>query len=392
MSSARPRRVLYVEANEDGTVGGSHRCLHDLVRHLDRSRFEPVVVFYQSNPYVERLRAMGVEVHVWEAERARERVAAGRWRRPRIALRLADSVIRRARFLRSARIDLVHGNNMPIPFCEDWLPAARIAACAALAHARAALPAGTSRIWLRLAGRLDRILAISGTVQDSLRQSGIAPARIALVHDGIDLDALRARASADPALVRRGLGVAADEFLVVLVGNVRSWKGQHVLIEALGCVDPALRTRTRALLVGAVDPRDGGYAASLRERCAAQGLDDRVEFLGARDDAPDLMRAADVVVHASTIPEPFGLVVIEGMALGKAVVASRLGGPGETVREGSGLLFDPGRPAELARELERLAADPQLCRELGEQGRRRAESFGILACRDKIQSVYEELR
>src|SRR5688500_11752438 len=71
-AGAPPPRVLYIEANEDGTVGGSHRVLFDLVCNLDRTQHEPVVLFYQDNAYVARLRAHGINVMVLEEVRARE--------------------------------------------------------------------------------------------------------------------------------------------------------------------------------------------------------------------------------------------------------------------------------------------------------------------------------
>ena len=68
----RPKRVLLIECNEDGTIGGSHQALFDLVRSLDKARYEPVVLFYQSNIYEEKLRALGIEVHSFEEVRKRE--------------------------------------------------------------------------------------------------------------------------------------------------------------------------------------------------------------------------------------------------------------------------------------------------------------------------------
>jgi glycosyltransferase involved in cell wall biosynthesis len=97
------------------------------------------------------------------------------------------------------------------------------------------------------------------------------------------------------------------------------------------------------------------------------------------------------VVHASTTPEPLGLVVLEGMVLGKPVIASRLGGPAEVVQQGSGLLFDPAHPEGLAALFETLAADPERRRDLGEAGQRRAEEFSIGRNVRAIEAVYREL-
>src|SRR5215218_1924640 len=72
VTAPRPR-IMYLEANDDGTVGGSHQALFDLVRNLDRARYEPVVVFYQDNVFVERMRAAGIEVHLLEKQARKEK-------------------------------------------------------------------------------------------------------------------------------------------------------------------------------------------------------------------------------------------------------------------------------------------------------------------------------
>ena len=98
-----PKRILYVELNEDGTAGGSHQCLFDLVAHLDRRHYSPVVLFYQRNRYVDALRALDVKVHVWEPERQRELPRPGSDSQlggAVRAVRLLAAIRRRVSFLR----------------------------------------------------------------------------------------------------------------------------------------------------------------------------------------------------------------------------------------------------------------------------------------------------
>jgi glycosyltransferase involved in cell wall biosynthesis len=385
-------RILHVESNEDGTVGGSHQCLLDLARRIDRARFTPVAVFYQGNAFVSRLAEAGVEVYVWERERRRERVEIGaKLRSVRLAARIPGAVLRRAAILRRLGIRLVHLNNTPVAGGEDWLPAARILRLPIVSHCRALYPPGESRLHARLARGFDRIVAISDAVAESLARAGVPDARIVRIHDGIDIAALQARARKDPAETRSALGVASDEFLVVMVGHLRAWKGQHVLLHALADLPAADGERFRVAFAGAPDFLDPAYAASLRELTGRLGLERRVLFLGVRDDAPDLMRAGDVVVHASTSPEPFGLVVLEAMALGRPVVASRQGGPSEIVAEGTGILFDPSRPDELAAHLSALSRDAERRSRLGQAGKERARAFGIERNVGALEALYEAL-
>jgi len=96
-------------------------------------------------------------------------------------------------------------------------------------------------------------------------------------------------------------------------------------------------------------------------------------------------------VHASTIPEPFGIVVIEGMSLGKTVLASALGGPLEIIVPGSGLLFDPSDPGDLAQQLARASSDPALRAELGTGARIRADVFSVRALLRGTEAAYDEV-
>jgi glycosyltransferase involved in cell wall biosynthesis len=386
-----PARILFVELNEDGTTGGSHQALLDLVTHLDRRRFTPVVLCYQDNRFVERFRAAGAEVHVWDAERRRERAVRGPWWFPHRVLTQATAIARRVRFIRHERIALVHINNSPSYSYADWLPAARIAGVRCVSHLRGELvprPPFPAR-WL--IPRFDRLLAISGYIEDRLRVAGVPPDRVTRVTDGIDATALRARLHKAPALVRRELGIPDDAFLVLMVGHLRAWKGQDVLLRAVASLDAAVRTRMYVVLAGQPDPYDPAYAQMLHALADGDRLRDRVSIFAQRPDIPDMMRAADVVVHASTLPEPFGLVVVEAMALGRPLVASALGGPGEIVSAGSGWTFDPKSPDELAALLRALVEDPSRGAAVGPAAVARAEVFSITRTVAAVERIYDEL-
>jgi len=116
-----------------------------------------------------------------------------------------------------------------------------------------------------------------------------------------------------------------------------------------------------------------------------------VRFLGERADVPDLMNAADIVLHASTVPEPFGLVIVEAMALGKPVIAASAGGPTEILTPRLGLMFDTDRPEELAQHLTQLADDPGFRELLGARARERAREFSVTPMVRATEDLYAEL-
>lgn len=386
------QRVLFVETNEDGTAGGSYHCLLDIARTLDAKRFVPVALFYQPNVYADRLRALGVEVHCWADVRASEkRPPRGSWRTLRQIGHWTTRIGARARFLRRAGIDLVHLNNSPGTGYADWLPAARLARVPCLTHARGYDAWPRRPLWRRLMRSYDRVIAISETMRRDLLASTMPAERIELLHDGIDGDAVRAaalrRRSTD---VREDLQVPLGGWLVVMVGHLRPWKGQREALEGIARLPAATRRLLVVALVGDTPSADREYAAELRVRAAEPDLAGIVRFLGPRADVPTLMRAADIVLHASTTPEPLGLVVLEGMALGKPVLASAYGGPTEVVTPDSGVLVRPEDPDALAAEIQGLLGAPSRRLALGEGARRRADDFDLTRQVRRLEAIYDE--
>jgi glycosyltransferase involved in cell wall biosynthesis len=196
--------------------------------------------------------------------------------------------------------------------------------------------------------------------------------RLRVVHNGIDL------CGYEPGLGDDGLpalDLPPDAFVVIHVGRLVPWKGQREFLRAAQIVARQCPA-ARFVIVGDVAFEGPGYREELHRLARDLGLAERVIFTGWRRDVPALLSAADVLVHSSILPEPFGLVLVEAMALERPVVASALGGPGAIVRDGrDGLLVDPRRPQEIAAAVLRLAGDPALRRAMGRSGRARA-----LAC------------
>jgi glycosyltransferase involved in cell wall biosynthesis len=385
-------RVLLVEGNSDGTVGGTYEVLHGLARHMDRRRYEPVALFYHDNPYVTRLRGDGVEVHTIPEVWARERKAMSSGSKLRQIFMTIEAIARRVRFLRRHRIALLHMNNTPQHGQDDWLPAARlvgipaITTCAGIIDPN--LGGGFQQVLMR---RFDRVLPASQHIARQVVEFGYDPSRVTTIYPGIDIEAFRMRVRKNPAVLREEMDVSPDTLLIAMIGNVRRWKGQHVPIEALTMLPLSVLERVRLLIVGAVSLDDAEYDAELRERVGRAGLSAHVTFLGRRDDVPDIMAAADIVLHASVEVEAFGLVVVEAMALGRTVLASKFGGPAEILDAASGGTFDPSRPSELAVLITELVDDPVRRRAMGDAARRRANQFSIEATAEATAHVYDHM-
>lgn len=385
-----PVRVLYVEVNEDGTVGGSHQALYDLVKGLDRERFEPVVLFYQDNPFSDRLRDLDVEVYAFEQERARETgIRRGGSPFAKAADILAGAVLRRTRFLRRHSIDLLHLNNSPATGFDDWLPASRLAGIPCISSVMSVAPQTVGFAMRAMMRRFEAVLPVSRYIFEDWAHVGVPVDRMRIVHHGVDLEAFRKRVGRSVEDVRRELCVPPDRLLAVMVANIRQWKGQHVVLEALALLDEAVRDELFTVFAGAAGGRDDTYLGSLEELVKQHGLEDSVAFLGPRSDVPDLLSAADIALHASIRPEPGGIAVLEAMSLGRPVIAADVGGHAEVMTEDSGFTFDTAHSGELAAHLARLVESEELRRQVGERARQRMEEFSIERNVRETQAVYD---
>ncbi|MBN3757149.1 glycosyltransferase family 4 protein [Paraburkholderia sp. Tr-20389] len=211
---------------------------------------------------------------------------------------------------------------------------------------------------------VDLVVANSRASADALTAlTGLAADAVPVVHNGIDASAFAQTDASDIHALRRRLGLPEDAWLAGLFGRLAPWKGQHIAIEALAKLPGA-----HLVLVGAALFGEDAYAQQLHRQAEELGVADRVHFAGFRDDMPAWMKAMDVILHTSTEPEPFGRVIIEGMAAGRPVVAAAAGGVLEIVRHReNGWLVQPGDVAGLVNAIETLRDTPALAQQLAEQ-------------------------
>jgi glycosyltransferase involved in cell wall biosynthesis len=175
--------------------------------------------------------------------------------------------------------------------------------------------------------------------------------------------------------------------LVGIVGRLEAWKGQDVFLRAAARVAAKHPEAEFAVVGGGTPGKEEAYPSELRAVAQELGIADRVRFVGHLVDVFPWFDALDVCVHA-TDGEPFGLVLVEAMALGKPLVATALGGPLEIVEEGSsGLLVPPGDDEAIADAVCTILADADLAARLAAGARRRAFDFTD----DRMASAYAEV-
>jgi glycosyltransferase involved in cell wall biosynthesis len=388
--------------------GGAERALLDLLAGLRAA--EPswplLLVLPGDGPVATRARALGAGVRVLpfppRLRRAgdfpEDETAPAREPRIRRLARLAGAALpaarhrqRLARLLAEFRPDLVHGNGLKADLLGAWSCPPGVPVVWHVHDYVSPRPLA-SRLFRWSASRAAAAVAVSRSVADDVR--AVCGGKLACValHNPVDLaefapsgpradlDALSGLAPAPPGTVRVGL-----------VATMARWKGHEVFLRALAMLPPSLDVR--GYVVGGPiyeTERSQVGIARLRDVARGAGVADRVGFTGFVDRPAEAIRALDVVVHASTKPEPFGLVVAEGMASGRAVIAAAAGGVCEFIHPAENVLVHrPGDAADLAAQIARLAGDEALRARLGHAGRRAAiERFDCRTLAAELLAVY----
>ena len=401
-STKPPARVLYCESNTDGTIGGSHYCLFYLAEGLDRSRFEPIAVFYQDNALVPRFRSAGLDTRILELPKpfrpsvldsgvAKFAPLGGLLRGGTKAINFVGFlklILKYRRFLRDESIAIVHLNNSILRH-HEWMWAARLSGIPCLTHER-----GINRRypWLAryLGRRLQAVISMSKAIRELMVARGVSGDNIRVMYDGLDPARLEVRRPA--AEIRQQFEIDTDRPVIGMVGNIRRWKGQEVLVRALSAVRDKY-PRVVCLIVGDTAKVDKPYEEHVRGLVGELGLTDNVRFTGYQSNVQDFLNVMDVVVHASIEPEPFGMVVLEAMARRKPIVGSREGGVPEMIVEGdTGYTFPPGDSDELARRLIELLGEPDRARQMGERGYLRlVQHFSVHSYIRDIEGLYERI-
>lgn len=394
------KRILYCEGNTDSSVGGSHFSLFYLVEALDKSRYDPVVVFHRENRLIPMYREAGLDTRVFTI-RQPFRFPAKALNIPVLKglLRLLQAManlwrmvlipaIRCALYLRANRIDLVHLNNTIIRN-HHWMLGATLAGAKCISHERG-INERISRFSHLMTKRLAGIICISRAVRDNLVREGIDEDKLVVVHNALEVS--RVLIKVDPLEIRRRHRIDPTSLVIGMVGNIKEWKGQDVVIRATA----RLRERwpgLRCLLVGDTALEDKYFEDRIRILVNELGVDANIIFTGYQASVADYMNAMDVVIHASITPEPFGRVLLEAMALKKPLIGANAGAVPEIIQHGeTGMLSSPGDDQMLARYIEELLQNPSHARAMGEKGYQRlVQEFGIKSNVLGTQALYERI-
>lgn len=388
-----PYRILYV--NHVARIGGAERSLVDLLRRLDRQRFEPVAVLPGPGELADELAACGVPCHYLPLRRLRKTA------NPLRLLGVAANVVRVAHgltaLIRAERIGLVHANSNTAQLYAG--PAARRAGMPCLWHTRDLVTLGPLGWWLD--HHATRTLAISECVGRHVARYTRDQAKLRIVYSRIAIPGTMAKqersthgAAGTPSPYQEcdASPERPEEPVIGMIGQLVPWKGQRAFVEMAALVAAAVPEARFLVVGGDLFNEHRAYRAELEARVAELGLTSRLTFTGYRPDAAALLAGLDVLVHPAE-REPLGRVVLEAMAAAKPVVAVNACGPCEIIRhEVDGLLTPTAAPEALAAAVLSLMRDPGLAARLGAAARQRIErDFEIGETVRQMEAIYGEV-
>jgi len=296
------------------------------------------------------------------------------------------------------QVEVIHANGT----ISAWyaLGAGRAAGVPVVLHLHDILqPRAKERAMVRsLISRGVRVAAVSDAARASLLALGVDETKVIRIHNGLDPGQWRPRPGRDQSIVvkeqgeiRREASTPADAVVFLTLGQQAPWKGIHVFLAAARRVVKRHRN-AHFWVVGS--PYRGGvaYQARLARLAAEFPADDRVTFLGRRQDINAVLAEADILVQPSIRPDPLPNAVMEAMACGLPVIGSGLGGIPEMVIDGkTGLLVPPDDPGALAEAMEQIIADPKRLESMGRAGRKRVvEEFSFPSFMDSFIKLYRE--
>ena len=386
VAGSREERLRVVYLDHVARLSGGEIALLRLLPHLRRVNAH--VILGEEGPLVTRLAQAGISVEVLPiaaaARDARKDTVRLGGASPAATLSTLAYIARLTVRLRQLQPDLVHTNSLKASVYGSL--AANAAGIPVVWHLRDRiapdyLPRPAIRLVRELVARMaDGVVANSAATLDTLAAGA---------HDRGPMNRVIPD-SVEPSPYPRRRDSPATTFGIV--GRIAPWKGQDLFVRAFAAAFPSDTGAGRAVIVGAPLFGEEGCEQQLRELIARLGLTERVQLRGFREDVWSELARIDVLVHASVIPEPFGQVVLEGMAAGLPVIAPDEGGPAEVIADGeTGRLFAARSVDALAAAMRALNDDPQACERLGSAARRSIEAYHPARLGEQLEQVYADV-
>lgn len=394
-------RSTILIAESGSGYGGTAKYLCELLTVLDRNRYDIRVLAEREGPFIAKIRSQAVPVALkpawrfpWGLEDDAKPQAPGVKQMAYAQFLLLGPVQIIVTvptiwiWLKRRHIALVHLNNEILSHLPLLL-AARLSGAAIICHLHGWRPFTRLERWA--ARFINEFVCISEAGSGYYRKE-LGGRKVIAIPNGILLNSPPLDINTRRNRRRAALGLAPEAIVVALVGRLVPWKGHKVFLNAL-----ASARRRHPQLVGLIvghDPSpDQAYLKELKAQVGGLGLGFWVRFASWQEDVWSIYAATDILIHASTEPEPFGLVLLEAMAARKPVIATRSGGVVDIVlHEQTGLLVEPGDSIALALAITRFIEEPQLAKACVARAHARlATHFTLERNAAQLMAVYDPL-
>ena len=357
-------------------IGGAEKELLQILMELKKRDFVPIVICPDEGPLIRSLAEAQIEAKTTDFPP---------WRKISSVFRKNQAVRSLGAIFDQEKVDVVHVNDIWwVPQTLRALKSPGNPGVQVLAHVRQEIEAGkVQRYELH---KVCHLYAVSHQIKNSLVMAGIEEEKICVLHSGVSFNG----PSEQPKGIgiRQQYGVQKEDYLLGTVASLFPRKGYEVLLNAL-CLLKKSHPNVHVFIVGKGDSR---YKKMLEMRVRESGMEGRVHFLGFQENVLPILDALDLYVHPALM-EGFGIAVLEAMATGKPVVATRVGGiPEIIIHQQTGLLVEPGDAGSLADAISTLLEDSNLRRRFQASGRERAvKFFSIDRMMQELVSSYHNL-
>jgi glycosyltransferase involved in cell wall biosynthesis len=376
-------KILYI--NKSSETGGAEASLFLLLKHLNKKTFEPVVVLPSEGILSAKIRELGLQVFIIPLNNI-DLKSLNPW--PYLA-----TVWQLSKIIRREHIALIHANDVATN--QYALIAAKLSRVPIVCHMRGLNDKRTVKRgflpWV------DHLIANSQAVAQTYLSCRKNPEKVSVIYNGVELKKF-SKDDRSGMIFRKRFEIPENTFLVGIAGRIFAEKGHHILVHAIS----EIRKKHYNICVAIIGPisnvvnckyqRDDNFLFDLRQMITKSGLEKYIFFIEEQRDMASVYNALDLLVLPSKA-EPFGRVLIEAMAMGKPVVATKAGGVPEVVDDGvTGVLVPPGDMSRLVEAILSILTNQAIAREMGIAGRKRAEAlFSIETNVSKTEKVYLEI-
>jgi len=379
-------KILFI--NHSSNTSGAEKVLLRLISYFDTSLIEITALCPENKGLAEDLKAENIDVRLIPMP------LLVRTANPVKLFKYCFGFYRFSKqliqYLRTAKIDIVHCNSFISTLYS--IPAAKLTKIPMIWHMHDILRHRFfNKIFICLAGLgANRIICVSNAVKENLISFGVKKEKCQIVYNSIKPPAEQQKWKSDEFY--KEFGINSQTKVVTMIGQIAEWKGQSILIEAVAKL--VKRYDIKSLIVGdVISPSEDHYKNTLYKTTNDLNLNNHVIFTGFRTDIQKIIKASDVIVHASVKPDPLPTVIIEAMNLGKPVVATHVGGVPELIQHNkTGLMVPPHNSEMLAEAISNLLDNPEKAESMGSNAKSVInKKFNPRINISKVLNIYYEL-